>query len=382
VLRNKVRTALTIGGVAVTIIGFLMLRTFIYAWTVAADYAARDRIVTRNKITFVMTLPKRYAEDVRNTEGVKGATFANWFGGKDPNHETEFFGTLAADTQTFFVVYDEMKVPPDQLATWKQNRRGLIAGDVIAQKLGWKLGDKVTLDSSIYPVPPDEPWSFTVDGIYTATSKSVDRSTVIFHWDYLNERLTGAQRDQIGWIISRIHDPGQSAAISTKLDRMFEERELQTLSQDERAFQTSFLASVSAVLAAIDIVSIVILVFMMLILGNTIAMGVRERTSEYGTLRAIGFTPRHIVGFILTEAIVIGVLGGALGLGLAYPLVQEGLGRFLEENVGAFFPYFRIEPRTAGVAFGLACALALLAAVLPALGASRLKVTEALRRVA
>jgi putative ABC transport system permease protein len=137
----------------------------------------------------------------------------------------------------------------------------------------------------------------------------------------------------------------------------------------------------SAILRALDIISVAILLIMTLILGNTIAMGVRERTHEYGTLRAIGFLPRHLVAFVLVEGMTIGVLGGALGLVIAYPFVNQGLGRWLEENMGGFFPYFRIEPTTALAAMGLAIAFSLAAAAVPAYSVSRLRVTDALRRI-
>jgi putative ABC transport system permease protein len=149
----------------------------------------------------------------------------------------------------------------------------------------------------------------------------------------------------------------------------------------EQALQASFLGMFSAVLQAIDVVSIVIMLIMMLILGNTIAMAVRERTSEYGVLRAIGFLPRHLVTFIVGEALVIGLLGGGVGVLLSYPLVQQGLGRFLEENMGAWFPFFRVSPAVAGAALGLSVALAVLAAIIPARSAAKLHVVDSLRRV-
>jgi putative ABC transport system permease protein len=382
-LRNKVRTALTVLGVAVAILTFVFLRTVSYAWTAAADYAAKDRVVTRHKITFVMSLPKRYIDDVRGAEGVKVATYANWFGGRDPNRDQEFFSTIAVDTSSYFDVMTEMQVPPDQMEAWRADRSGAIVGDVLAKKFGWNIGDKVTLESGIYAAPdPDQPWTFTIRGIYTATAKSVDRSTFHFHWDYLNERLPPGRQNEIGWMISRVTDPSRTADISMAIDRVFDTKDIQTLSQDERAFATSFLAGISAVLSAVDVVSVVILVIMLLILGNTIAMGVRERTNEYGVLRAIGFLPNHITTFIVGEATLIGALGGALGLAVAFPVIEKGLGRWLEENMGSFFPYFRINPTDAVVAMVLALCLGVLGAVIPALGASRLRVTDALRRIA
>lgn len=381
VLRNKFRAVLTICGVAVAILTFLLLRTVIFAWTVAADFAAKDRVVTRHKITFVMNLPFNYSAAVRGMQDkVKASTFANWFGGKDPKNENEFFATLAGDTDTFFTVYDDMSVAPDVLERWRGDPQGAIVGDVIAKKMGWKVGDRITLISPIYPKQGD--WEFRVSGLYQAKSKAVDRSTFVFHWKYLNDSIPQNRQNEIGWVVSRVHNPSEAAAVGVAIDKMFEEREIQTLSQDERSFNASFLASISAVLTAIDIVSVVILAIMGLVLGNTIAMGVRERTNEYGVLKAIGFSNGHVVMFIVVEALVIGLAGGALGLLIGYPFIEQGVGRFLEENMGAFFPYFRVDPRTAAVAMGLALVLAGLASVIPALNASRLKAIDALKRLA
>ena len=382
VLRNKFRSILTIIGIGVAVLTFVLIRTVLYAWTSAADYAATDRLVTRNKVTFVMGLPRKYIAEVRDrVPGVKLATFANWFGGKDPKHEHEFFGTFAVD-ENYFDVMSEMSVPSDQMAAWKGDKQGIIIGDILAKKLGWKVGDKVNLESSIYPAEGDADWAFNVDGIYSATARSVDRSTLLFHWDYLNDALPASRKDQIGWIVGRVTPGTSSADLSRTIDKHFEGEDIQTLSQDERAFNASFLAGVSAILWALRIVSFIILVIMALILGNTIAMGVRERTQEYGVLRAIGFLPSHIMTFIVGESIVTAVAGGAFGLLISYPIVEKGMGRWLEENMGQFFPYFRIAATDAVLALGLTIALGVVAGILPALGASRLKVTEALRRVA
>ncbi|HWA73418.1 MAG TPA: FtsX-like permease family protein [Polyangiaceae bacterium] len=377
ITRNRFRALLTIAGVAVAILTFVLLRTVIWSWTAAVEQSATDRIGIRHKVTFIMPLPKKYIEEVRQIPGVTAAAYANWFGAKDPNHETEFFGTIAVEPDEVLKVYDEVKVKPDELEAWKQNRRGALVGDALAKKLGWKVGQNVTLRGTIYPGD----WQFQISGIYTATRASVDRSTFYFHWKYLNESLPPARQDKIGWVVARINEPGRSAEICRAVDAKFDDRDVQTLCMSERAMQASFLGMMSAVLKAIDIVSIVILLIMTLVIGNTIAMGVRERTTEYGTLRAIGFVPKHIVLFVLGESLVTGAIGGALGLLLAYPIVEKGLGRFLEENMGAFFPFFRIQPQTALVAFLAALALSAVAAALPAYGTTRLKTVDALRRV-
>lgn len=381
-MRNKVRTGLTVLGVAMAVVTFLLIRTAVAAWTAGADYAAKDRLVTRHKVTFVMTLPKRYVDQVGQAEGVKSATWANWFGGKDPANDKEFFASIAIDQKTYFDVVPEVQVSDADLAAFREDKSGAIVGDVLAKKLGWKVGQKVTLISGIYPTPDgEEGWTFNIVGLYTSTAKNVDRSTFFFRWDRLNEALPEGRKDQVGWIMARVNDPARTADIGVAIDKVFEEQDIQTLSQDEHSFATSFLAGFSAVLVALDMVAIVIIVIMMLVLGNTIAMGVRERTSEFATMRAIGFLPKHILFFILSEAAVLGALGGVVGLAIAYPFLG-GMGRWIEENMGGFFPTFQIPTHWAAISLVLTLGLGVLAAAIPARGAARLRVTDGLRRVA
>ena len=207
--RNRFRVVLTIFGVSVMILTFLLIRTVNWSWGAAAAFAAKDRVVTRHKVTFVMSLPKRYVQQVKNSPHVKQVTFANWFGGKDPKHDREFFSTLGVDNATYFDVYNELSVPPEQLATFQHDKQGAIVGDVLAKKLGWKVGDKVPLESGIYPGD----WEFHIDGIYTTTAHSVDRSTLLFHWDYMNDALPDARKDGVGWIVSRVDDPSLAADV-------------------------------------------------------------------------------------------------------------------------------------------------------------------------
>ena len=383
-LRNKFRTILTLVAVMVTILAFLGLRTVITSWYSGVEHSAKDRIATRNKVTFIMPLPRSFVDKVRaNVDkqgqplGIKDATWANWFGGKNLQHENEFFATLATDPPSMLTVYDEITVPEDQKQAWLANRRGALVGDVLAKKFDWKPGDKVNLEGTIFPGT----WEFEISGIYSATKRSVDRSTFWFHWDYLNETVKGSSKDKIGWIASRIDDPKRSAEISKKVDELFADGGDQTLSMSERQMQMSFMGMFTAVLTAIDVVSLVLLLIMMLILGNTIAMAVRERTNEYGVLRAIGFMPRHLMMFIMAESSVVAMLGGGLGVLFGYAVINKGMGPMLEENMGGFFPYFRVDPRTAVIALVLAMLLGILGAAMPAYRASKLNVVDAIRRV-
>jgi putative ABC transport system permease protein len=377
-LRNRLRTFLTVLGAAVAILAFVSLRTVLTAWSAAAEHSAKDRIGTRHKVSFTMPLPKRYAEEIRAIPGVKTASYMNWFGGKNPKKPDEFFATIAVETATGFEVFDEMVVPPEQLKAWKEDRKGAVIGDVLAKSLGVKVGDRIVLQGSIYPGD----WEFNISGIYTATRKSVDRSSFIFHWDYLNESLPEPRRDQISWVTARIDDGSRSAEISRAIDTMFDARDVQTTTMSERAMNLSFLGMLDTLLKALGVISMIIMLIMMMIIGNTIAMGVRERTREYGVLQAVGFRPAHIRLFVIGEALALGLVAAAVGLGISYPIVELGLGRALEENMGAWFPYFRIEATTYALAVGLGAGLAVAASIIPAVRAGRLSVSDALRRVA
>lgn len=376
-MRNRFRTSLTVLGVAVAIIAFVLLRTVISSWEAAGKYAAQDRLGTRHKVSFVISLPRRYVDTIREVDGVQQATWMNWFGAKDARHPDLFFANFAVDTKTFLDVYDEVQVPPDQKTRWLEDRQGAIVGVTLARQLGLKAGDKITLTGTIFPGD----WVFNVDGIYESSRKSFDQSSLVFHWDYLNETLTGQQRDQIGWVVSRIADPGRGPEVSKQIDRIFDQYDAQTITMSERAMNLSFMGMFSAILKAIDIVSVIILLILVMILANTIAMGVRERTSEYGALRALGFSPGHIRFFIVGESTTVGLAAGLLGIAIAWPLVNRGMARFIEENMGGMFPYFRIDNLTVVLALVLALALGLLSGALPALAAGKLSVVNALRRV-
>jgi putative ABC transport system permease protein len=363
--------------VAVAVLIFSVIRTAVFAWNLGAEEAAKDRLATRHKVSITMQLPKKYIDDVRTkVPGVKAATWAVWFGGKDPKERTPFFAAFAADQETWFDVLDEMKVEPAALDEWKKTKNGAILGDVLARKLEVKVGDKLVITSDIYPGD----WEFKVVGIYQPLRPTADRNSMVFRWDYLNE---GQQmwKDEIGWVMSRIDDPSKSAEISQNIDKMFDERDDQTLTMSERAFNLSFLGAFSAILKAFDYVSIVILLIMTLILANTIAMSVRERTHEYGVLRAIGFPPRYIAGFILGESLLVAVVGGLLGVLLTLGVINGMMGPGIEENMAGMFPYFRTPGQVFGLSIVLAVVLGVIAGLVPAINASRRKVTDALRRL-
>lgn len=372
---NHVRAALTIAGAAVAVLAFLIFRTLLAVSSSAAENGARDRLATRHRISLVTPLPRRYVDMVRDVPGVRAVSHSSWFGGKDPRHPNLFFMNLAVDPESFLAVYDEIVLSPAEREAWLADRQGVVLGDMLAERLGVRAGDRLSLES-----PYGGAWSFQVAGVYHAARPSFDRSQFFLRWDYYNERVPEIMRDKVGWIISRV-DAASSAAVSRAIDAGFDDRDAPTATMDERAMYSSMLASVSAIFGAVDVASALLLVILTLVLGNTLAMGVRERTHEYGVLLALGFSPRHVLATILGEAAALGLVAGATGAALAYPLVARGLGPWLEANMGRMPPSVRVSPALAAFAVLGAAALATAAALPSALRASRLAPVDALRRV-
>jgi len=376
--RRTGRTILTVIVVALTVLIFCGIRTLIQSFNVGVDEASADRLGTRHKVSITMQLPRRYIDELRAIPGVQKATWANWFGAKDPKQRVPFFAGIAVDQDSFFDVQNDMHVPPDQLAAWKQTANGAILGDQLAAKFGVKLGDRLVISSDIYPGD----WEFTVSGIYTVTRKAVDRSSLLFRWDYLNnDPRSSATKDTVGWMVARISDTTHSAEISQRIDAKFDTQDVQTKTMSEGAFALEFLGGFLAVLSALGLGSVVILLIMALVLANTIGMNVRERTHEYGVLRAIGFSPAYVFGFIVGESLLVALVGGVIGVALTYGLINGLLAPFLSANMSGPLATIHVSAAVFGLALGLAVALGAIAGAIPAIGASRLKTTEALRRV-
>jgi putative ABC transport system permease protein len=376
--RRPGRTILTILVVMFTVLIFCAIRTFIVSFTSGADQAQADVLAVRHKVSITMQLPKHYIDTLRTVPGVRVATWANWFGAKDPKERLPFFAGFAVDQDSYFEVQDAVRVAPEAIAAWKQTPNGAILGDQLAKAFNVKVGDRLVINSDIYPGD----WEFKVVGIYTPVRTIADRTSLIFRWDYLNNDPRAVfSKEHIGWMIARVTDPAGSAEIARRIDAKFDGNDDQTLSMSERAFALSFLGGFAAVLGAFSWVSLVILLIMALILANTIAMSVRERTHEYGVLRAIGFPPARILGFIVGESLLIAVVGGVLGIAVTSLVINHAVGPVMAANMSGAFANFFTPSWVFGVAVGAAAVLGLIAGVLPAVLASRLKITDALRRV-
>ena len=373
--RNRLRTILTAVGVAVAIIAFLFLRTFIAAWYAGVDAAAQDRLVVRNKISLTFPLPLSYAVKIKGVPGVSDLGYSNWFGGVYLE-ERNFFAQFATDPEALFRIYPEFLVPDDQKRAFLADRTGAIVGRLLAEKYHWKIGDKVTLKGTIYPGD----WSFTLRAIYDATQRGVDLQTMFFHWKYLNEQMPERRQDQVGIFLVHVAEANASPQVARAIDQLFANSLAETRTESEKAFQLSFVSMASEVLAAIQVVSGVVLIILMLILGNTLAMATRERTTEYAVMRALGFRPSHIVRLVIGEGFVVAGTGVAIGVALASPI----LGFFSDlfsKVVPGFLGEFHLEPSAVLLAVGVSLVGGMLAAAIPAWRAGRMRLVDALRRV-
>jgi len=372
--RHKLRTILTVLGLALAVMAFGLIRTFIDAWYAGARASAPDRLVTRHAVSIIFTLPVAYKEQILQVEGVKDITFGSWFGGIyiDPKN---FFAQFAVEPESFFRVYPEYIVPPDQMQAFLQDRRGVIAGQGLVDRFGWKVGDQISLIGTIYPGD----WQFVIRGIYQGSNPDIDETAFVFNYDYIDERMrqeSPGRAGEIGWYILKIDDPSRAAEISSRIDARFDNSRAETRTETEKEFALSFIAMSDAIIIGLRIISYLIIGVIFLVLANTMAMAARERVSENAFMRTLGFRGYHLVGLILGESLVIAAMGGIAGMILLY-LVGTGVGVALSQ----FFPGFAINPATYLLALITAVLIGVAASIFPIVRALRINIVDGLRVV-
>jgi len=374
-LRHKLRTSLTIVGIAIAVIAFGLMRTVVSAWYAGVDASAANRLITRQAVSFIFTLPYSYRDKIAKVKGVEKVTYANWFQGVyiDKN---QFFPRLAVDADTYFDVYPEFLVSKNELETFKKERNACVIGADIAKQYKLKLGDVMTIDGDIYPGT----WEFVVRGIYKPKFKSTDATQMLFHWKYLDEtmkKFSPGRSGNIGWFIEKIKNPSQSGEISKEIDGLFKNSTAETKTETERAFQQGFLASTSAIITAMNFISFVIIGIIMLVLGNTMIMAARERTREYAVMKTLGFSAKHLILLIMGESLLISIIGGGIGLFFVFPLVAG----FAEVIPKGFFPIFRIVPITIILSALSAVLIGVASAIFPIQRALKTKIVDGFRFV-
>jgi putative ABC transport system permease protein len=366
---------MTVLAVAITLVAFVLLRTMSRSWTERVAQTPNDRVVTRHKIGWVPRMPARYAEEIRKMPGVITAMGGRWMALKQPGNERERFDAMAVEAQPFIDMHDEIVAPSDQKRAFVSTRRGALVSRDFAKKHGRKLGDRMHFRCHRCKGPVE----LEVVGFYESSRHGFAKATIWYHLEYLNELLPDDVKDTISIVSAQIREPREGAAIARSIDVRFDPADDQTRSFEDKALNSIAIGGLGAVLGAFDTVSVLVLGVLLLILGNTMAMGVRERTQEHGMLRAIGFRPGHVTALVCGEAAALGVAGAALGLLLSVPLVELFLSAMLEEQMG--FPPLHVYGDVAALSLGAGLLLGALAALGPALEAARLEVVTALRHV-
>ncbi len=363
-LRHKLRTFLTILGIAIAVMAFGLLRTVVTVWYAGVEATAVNRLITRHAVSFIFPLPLAYRDQIAKIPGVEAVSHGTWFGGTYID-KSQFFARFAVDAQTFFEIYPEFLISPEELEAFKRERNACVVGEDLVKRYGFKIGDVINLEGDIYPGQ----WQFVVRGIYHPREKATDPQNMVFHWEYIDERMRqeAPQRaGQVGWYYIKIGHAANAAEISHQIDQLFANSRAETKTETEREFSRQFLAAFNSVIVAMNFMSFVIIGIIMLVLGNTMIMSARERTREYAVLKTLGFSRRQLALLIGGESLLISIIGGVLGLLITFPMIRG----FQEAMPQGFFPYFFVEPIT--------IVFALLAALLVGVGASMVPIQRVL----
>ncbi|HEY6248681.1 MAG TPA: FtsX-like permease family protein [Candidatus Angelobacter sp.] len=368
--RKKTRLVLTTAMFAIALLLFGFLGIIKAAFGGNVELAGADRLVIINRTSIIQPLPLAYRDRMLRIPGVKDVTHFNWFGGvyQDPKN---FFGQFAIDVEHQRQMFPEFKVPDDQWQTFVKDRTGAIAGADLAKRFGWKLGDRIPIQGTFLPGT----WEFTLDGIYNASRNGDDQTQFWFQWDYFEEKVPDRYKGMIGWYYVKVANPDDSARVAKAVDNEFSNSTYETKTDTEKAFAAGWVKQFGNIEFLIMVIGTVVFFTLLLVTGNTMATAVRERTAELAVLKAVGFSDRFVLLFVLGESLLIACIGGAIGLGLAKLLTLGG------DPTGGFLPGFNMPASV--IPWGLAAALAVgvASAILPAVTAMRLRVVNALRRV-
>ena len=367
--RKKTRTILTIGSIAVALFLFGLLVTIETALNAGVDVAGVDRLIVRNKISLIMPLPLSYQERLRQIENVSEATFATWFGAiyQEPKN---FFPQFAIDTDTYRTVFPEFEVSDQEWNSFLADQEGAVVGKVLADRFGWKVGDRIPLQGTIWTGT----WEFNIRAIYEGSRAGDDESLFWFHWKFLEESRPWG-KGTVGWYTVKIDDPDQAVAVTRAIDERFSNSAYETSTETEQAFAAGFAKQIGNIRMLIMSIGAVVLFTLLLVTGNTMAMAVRERVPELGVLKTLGFGDRTVLFLVLAESLIIATVGGAIGVGLAKLFTMGG------DPTGGMLPVFYLSPGEMFLGIGIAIFVGLAAGSIPALTAMNLRIVDALRRV-
>ncbi|HEY0872796.1 MAG TPA: FtsX-like permease family protein [Vicinamibacterales bacterium] len=373
-MRRKLRTFFTFMSVFIAFLLFGVLMAIRAAFSMGVEIAGADRLMMIHKVSLIQLLPRSYMERIRAVDGVTDVSHANWFGGYYQD-QSNFIANMAVDPESWLRIYPEFELPEEQKKAWIGNRMGAIVGIDTAERFGWKVGDRVPLISPIYRKPDNSPWEFVIEGIYDSPVQGTDKTQFFFHWEYVNQALQDTPfADHVGWYVIRVADPASSDKLAGRIDALFANSSAETKTATEKAFIQAFASQVGDIGGIMMAIAALVMFFILFVTGNAMAQSIRERTSELGVLKTLGFTDGRILRLVLMEAALLAGSGGAAGLAAAWAITSQG------DPTGGFLPAFYFPVRDLIIGGGLVAILAFGAGALPAFQASRLQITTALRR--
>lgn len=371
--RHKLRTALTMLSIIVAFILFAYLSAIRKGFSMGVSMAGADRLIVRQKISLIQPLPKSYQAIIDGMDGVSVSSQASWFGGIYRDEKFPF-PQIAVEPEKFLIIYPEFVLPPEEKAAWMRTRTGCMVGRKLMQRHpDWKLGGHIPIQPTFNQAKNGGAWVFDLVGVYDGAHKEVDTTGMFFHHDYLDENRRGGV-GLTGWYYIKIKDPKNAESIARRIDERFANSPSETKTETEKAFVKGFAEQVGNIGAIVAAILTAVFFIILLVVGNTMAQSVRERVSELGVLKAIGFTDAQVLMLVLSESLFISVVAGAIGIGLGWLFVSAG------DPTGGALPVFLFAPDAMAVAAVLAVLLGIITGAWPSLQAMRLNAVEALRR--
>jgi putative ABC transport system permease protein len=371
--RKKLRTALTLLSILVAFLLFGLLCAIKQALVGGVELAGADRLIVRHKVSIIQLLPETYKARMEKIPGVSLAVHQTWFGGiyQDPKN---FFMQNPVVPEEFMSMFPEFILPPEQMKAWLSTRTGAIVGRNTAQRFGWKIGDRIPI---MTPIWGNRTWEFDLVGIFDGKEKGTDTTSLFFRYDYFEEFRQAANfgKGQVGWYTIRVSDPARAAEIAKLVDQEFENSPAETKTEPEGAFIQGWASQIGNIAFIVATILSAVFFTILLVTGSTMSQSVRERIGEFGVLKAIGFTNGQVLGLILAESCLLTLLGGGLGLALAWLFVAGG------DPTKGMLPLFHLRTGDLLLGAALTLLLGLATGLFPGLQAMRLRVAEAVRRM-
>ena len=371
-LRKKVRLLLTIGSFAVALFLFAFLGVVRDAFGRGADVAGADRLVIINRTSIINTIPLSYRDQILRVPGVRYVTHNNWFGGTYQD-EKNFFPQFVIDPENQRAVFPEFIVPDDQWNAFLKDRQGAVVGARTMERFHWKVGDRIPIKTTIWG---GGSWEFNIDGVYHGKQPQDDETQFWLQWDYFEERIPERIKGQVGWYVLRVNNPDESPRIAKTIDEQFANAPYETRTETESAFAAGWVKQFGNIRFLIVTIGAVVFFTLLLVTGNTMAIAVRERTPELAVLKAIGFSDRSVLVFVLGESLAISLIGGLVGLFLAVLAVPV-----LSQALSGMLPRLLLSPTLLAFGLGTALTVGIVSGALPGIAAMRMRVVNALRRV-